>query len=390
MFNLGGLDDLARALGISLPSLHEVLDDFDTNPASLVKELTLWPADQTKKPRDVISIRKRWRHVQDRIYRKLLLPWFEPLKCCHGGVRKRSPATNARMHVHNRFALVADISNFFPSVSCDRVNKLFLRKACSYEVASALTRLCTYDYHLALGLITSPVIANEILRPVDEAIEAFCKPRRLVYSRFIDDITISGRYSLRERKIGEVIESILSRHHFRLASKKTAYGRLDVVPVAERAGDDWRQLAITGVRLKGNHLDPSRKFIDELDRIIADHLALSKNESFTGPLYMQSEIFGKVYYACSLNPGRRRSMLGRLKEIDWWKVMANAADQELIRFGKRLRPRGEPRPGCSEELPLIEGAKYVREYWAQHDYDPSETPFDVDTESTRTGNLQAN
>ena len=95
MLNLGRLGDLARGLGIERSLLAEVLDDFDTDPASLFKELTLWPADQTKKPRDVIYVRRRWRLIQERIYEKLLLPWFTPSKCCHGGVRRRSPATNA-------------------------------------------------------------------------------------------------------------------------------------------------------------------------------------------------------------------------------------------------------------------------------------------------------
>ena len=145
MFNLGGLDDLARSLGVDLSFLHEVLDDFDTAPQSLVKELTLWRADPTKKPRDVISIRKRWRLIQQRIYIKLLLPWFKPSDASHGGVKRRSPATNARVHLGNTHAFVADISNFFPSISCGRVNKLFLSKACTYKVASALTRLCEVD-----------------------------------------------------------------------------------------------------------------------------------------------------------------------------------------------------------------------------------------------------
>lgn len=109
MLNLGGLDDLAIALGVDLCVLHEVLDDFDTAPQSLVKELTLWRADSTKNPRDVISICKPWRLIQKRIYLKLLLPWFKPSVASHGGVKRRSPATNAKVHLGNTHAFVADI-----------------------------------------------------------------------------------------------------------------------------------------------------------------------------------------------------------------------------------------------------------------------------------------
>lgn len=377
MFNLGGLNDLSGALGIDRRHLQMVLDDFDQAPHLLVKELTLWHPDASKKPRDVISILKPWRVIQDRVYRKLLLPWFKPHVCSHGGIRRRSPSTNARRHLGNTHAFVADISNFFPSVSCFRVNKFFLGKACSPKVASILTRLCTYDFHLALGLVTSPIIANEILRPIDERIEHACRQRNLVYSRFIDDITISGKYDPSLSGIENVVQDVLVRHHFKVAKDKTDYGRLDVPSVADRDNARNKQLAITGVRLKGDHLDPSRKFTKELERIIDDHISLSHDGTFVGPLLMESEVFGKAHYATSLNPGRRRQIFGRLKMIDWSRLMGIAVTRELVRLTKRMTPRNEARPDCSMQLPLVAGAQFVREYYKCHSYDPTELPFDV-------------
>ena len=148
-------------------------------------------------------------------------------------------------------------------------------------------------------------------------------------------------------------------------------------------GNEQGQLAITGIRLKGDHLDPLTKYIHELDRIIEDHASLASDGPFDGPLYMQSEVFGKAYYACSVNPGRRRCILGKMKGIDWWQVMGNACDRGLVRFGKRLKPRGAPRPDCSEPLLLAAGAKRVREYYENHPCDPSDAPFDVPSTQRR-------
>src|SRR5690606_33229956 len=114
--------------------IHEVLDDFDIAPDRLVTELTLWHPDPTKKPRDVIAILPRWRRIQNRIYRKVLLPKFRPSPNSHGSVKGRSPATNAKVHRGNTHVFVADIAKFFPSISCRRVNDLFLRNACKYKV----------------------------------------------------------------------------------------------------------------------------------------------------------------------------------------------------------------------------------------------------------------
>ena len=72
MFNLGRLAHLSQVLGVEDRVIREVLDDFDTNPDALVHELTLWPADPTKKPRDVIAMHGRWRMLQRRLYLRLL------------------------------------------------------------------------------------------------------------------------------------------------------------------------------------------------------------------------------------------------------------------------------------------------------------------------------
>ena len=341
MLNLGRLKNLADGLGLSPDFISGVLDDFDSDPDSLVCELTLWPADSSKKLRDVIALRKRWRLIQKRIYLKLLLPRLKPSRYSHGGVRGRSPATNARVHIGNTFGFVADISGFFPSISCRRVNDFFLGQACSYGVAKILTRLCTYDFHLALGLMTSPIIANEIFRPIDARIAHACRKmdKRLAYSRFIDDITISGNFDSETSGIEEVVRSIINRHGFSLADSKT-----DCDEFAKN------RISITGIRVKRGHLDPSGEYMKELDRLITDHANLSNNEEFIGPLLLRPELYGKVHYACAINPGRRSSLLGRLKEIDWTKLSAHAHERGLVKYRNRLARRGEPRPDCSEPL----------------------------------------
>jgi len=362
MFNFRGLDNLALAIGVGLRDLHEVLDDFDTNPAALVRELTLWRADQSKKPRDVIAIRGRWRHIQRRIYTKLLLPQFHPSRYSHGGVKCRSALTNARVHLGNSYAFVTDISGFFPAISCFRVNKLFLELACTYEVARALTRFCTYDYHLALGLITSPIIANELFKPIDSHVARACRSIGLSYSRFVDDITISGQFDLADSGIEGTVRDIIERHGFTLAGNKTKCGKAT-------------EIDVTGVRLKRDHLDAPRHFMTELDRMIADHESLSRNCEFMGPLLTESELFGKARFACSLNPGRRRSILSRLATIKWDHAMNYAATRGLLRSRDRFTKRGEERPDCTFELGTAAGAENYRRYAATHSIDPSIPPF---------------
>ena len=363
MYQLWRIGQLAYHLGISEPALRSLLDDFDSRRTSLVDELTIWPVDPTKKQRDVISIRGQWRNVQNRIYRRLLLSALEPTPFSHGGVKGRSALTNARAHIGSDFLFQADVKSFFPSISGNRVYRVLKSLGWSAEVSRALTRLCTYEYHLALGLITSPVIANEIFKPIDLRIARACQRMRLTYSRFVDDITISSKYDLSGSGIEKIVGGILRQNGFRLAKEKTKFSRVEDGPT------------ITGMRIKSHHLDVAAEYADELDRLIADHQSLANNGEFCGPLLVESEVYGKARFVCSTNRGRSRTLLGRLKKIDWNAVMAIAAQRELVRLRPRTTARGVDRPSPVEELPLVVAGRRARARALTTESNPLEPPF---------------
>jgi hypothetical protein len=363
MLNFGRLSHLVRAIGVDQRHIDEVLDDFDTNPDAIVHELTLWPSDPTKKSRDVISIRGKWRLIQTQLYRRVFLPKFAPSPVSHGGVRGRSPLTNARSHIGNSHAYVTDVCGFFPSISTRRVNQFFLDHACSYEVARTLTRLCTYDHHLALGLITSPILANELFKPIDRRIAHACRKRDLTYTRFVDDLTISGKYDLKPTTIHDVVADIVRRHGFKLSEAKTGWGRLD------------DGIAITGVRVKRHHIDATKDYVAELERLIADHASLASDGPFMGPLLSEGELFGKSHFVCGLNPGRRRSILGKLRAINWPDLMSHALERQLIHRRKSLVPRGSERPEEADQLHRLKVASKHSETFKSTDPDWSPAPF---------------
>lgn len=367
MLNLGRLKHVATALGLEEHAVRLVLEDFDENPESLVAELTLWPAEPDKAPRDVICMRRRWRLVQKRIYRKLLLHELRPTRYSHGGVHGRSPATNARSHIGNRFAFATDIKSFFPSISCSKVNRVFLKHGCGYSAARVLTRLCTYGFCPALGLTTSPILANEVAKSFEFRIALACQRMGLTYTRFYDDITISGPFDLERSGIEGTVAKILGSDGFSMSARKTRYGRLD------------RGFVIAGVRIKGDHLDASKEFIDELSRLVLDHASLAHDGPFDGPLLAESELLGKAHYACFLNRGRRRSILAAIKGIDWCALMNNAVKRGLCRYRSRLAPRGHARPNPAEPLALAAGHTCLRGIQNIAPLDRDLAPWEVST-----------
>src|SRR2546423_9100808 len=96
------------------------------------------------------------------------------------------------MWVGRSFVGNTDIGNFFGSIRSEAVVRhLESHEFHDYE-ANLIARLCTKDDRLPQGAPTSPVISNSILYKMDKQMTAFCNRRSLKYSRYADDITVSG------------------------------------------------------------------------------------------------------------------------------------------------------------------------------------------------------
>src|SRR3989338_2102992 len=172
--------------------------------------------------RQIYAPSGRLKFLQRRILSKLLekvrLPPF-----VFGGVKGKSIINNASCHLGSKYLLNLDIENFFPSVNWQLVRKLFIDLGCDSSVADVLTRFTTLDYRLPQGAPTSPYILNLVLSNLDRRFFLLACSNRLTYSRYFDDITISGG----KRLIGleESFLEILRQEGFTInLKKKYLYG----------------------------------------------------------------------------------------------------------------------------------------------------------------------
>jgi retron-type reverse transcriptase len=104
----------------------------------------------------------------------------------------RSVVTNAQSHRGFNFVGNVDIAEFFNSISFDHVRTLLIQSAFSANEASLMAVLCTKAGHLPQGAPTSPLISNALLFELDERFSAHSRELRCNYTRYADDITISG------------------------------------------------------------------------------------------------------------------------------------------------------------------------------------------------------
>ena len=265
---------------------------------------------RNEKVREVLCVNGSLRNVQRRVLSQLKSK-LSPTPYSHGGISGRSPLTNAKQHLKSRFFFQTDVTNFYPSIHHSKVYDLFMRLGCSPDVSSVLTTVCTHDFHLALGMITSPFLADQIFAPIDRWISSACHARGLIYTRFVDDITISGRYNLKRTNVERMVANALSKNGFSMNRSKTGFQSIEDQP------------SVTGIRMKSkSRLDVRKDFIGSLSLILKDAKSIADGNSPEKGFYTEDQIRGKVQFACWVNPNRTKQLRNKLTSIDWdqfWK-----------------------------------------------------------------------
>lgn len=122
---------------------------------------------------------------------------------CHraatGFRRGLSVVDNAKPHVGRRVVLNVDIAGFFPSTRfwlIRRAVDVAMPKWASEVTRRFATDICACGGVLPIGAPTSPAIANIVLLSADKAIAKVAKTNKLSYTRYADDITLSGENPL--------------------------------------------------------------------------------------------------------------------------------------------------------------------------------------------------
>jgi hypothetical protein len=105
--------------------------------------------------------------------------------CIHGFMRHKSPVTMAMAHVGHAWTITMDLKDFFPSCTRERLKG---------KIKGKILDAVLVDNHAAQGLPTSPALANLAASDMDKAILRMLKRKnkRCVYTRYADDIAISG------------------------------------------------------------------------------------------------------------------------------------------------------------------------------------------------------
>ncbi|WP_339438035.1 reverse transcriptase domain-containing protein [Pseudomonas sp. EA_15y_Pfl1_P104] len=174
-----------------------------------------------------------------KIYHKFLnlfiFQWMHFNKNCVYSYRKgMNVASAVEKHAHSRHFFQTDLNDFFGSLGTPLIQKTLCESLDLLPVTDAenyinrIIELCTVDNKLPIGFSTSPLISNSCLFHFDNDLEYYCKNNELIYTRYSDDIIISGSEG-KLYGVGKVVEGMLAHHYdtsLSINTTKTKYSSI--------------------------------------------------------------------------------------------------------------------------------------------------------------------
>ncbi|NPE30691.1 RNA-directed DNA polymerase [Methanococcoides sp. SA1] len=252
--------------------------------------------------REINAPAKNLKHVQRWILDHILHK-IDVGTSAHGFVPGRSIVTNASIHVNQDLVLGIDIKDFFPSISANSVYYVFKRVGYAREVSRLLAEVCTHNWRLPQGAPTSPTLANLVALSLDSDIEKYCSKRNFKYSRYADDITISGSSNLpmHKQKILEIIEKNL----FIVNEDKT------------RMFSQGSKQKVTGL-VVNDKVSIGRNRKKKIRAIVHNILKNGPvRENRENHPFFKEKIFGELAFVKMVDPEFANPLIVKLKQLDW-------------------------------------------------------------------------
>ena len=166
------------------------------------------------------------------------------------------------------------------------------------------------------GSPTSMILGNLVLEPMDSQFLRLCKRHSLTYTRYVDDITISGDIDLNPF-YAEFIR-IIQSSEFEVQTKKVR-----ITPRSQRQ-------VVTGL-IVNDKLRPTKEFLSDLKQTIRqcwdgpEEIAIAAAEEGRGPREFIRSLHGRVNHVKSIDPKLGREIRALCVKIPRLEAVAENA-----------------------------------------------------------------
>jgi hypothetical protein len=336
---IGTTQELADYLGCSPNDLLWLADPKSLERSAeprLCNYHYRWLPRRSGVPR-LIEAPKPWLKKLQRRVLHGIVDLIPPHEAAHGFRAGHSPITHARRHVGAAVVLRFDLEDFFASVDAGRVFGIFRTSGYPEQVSHLLTALCTNASarhalgdvrrasdpdrvdrlhqlrsrlatpHLPQGAPTSPTIANLAAFRLDCRLSGLATSLGGSYSRYADDLAISGGTHLaaRSASIRSIVRKIVEEEGFRLNERKSQ--------LMTRAG---RQ-RLTGVTVN-EHPNVSRATYDRLKALLHEARKHGPERANRAKVTnFRVAVLGEISWVESVNPKRGARLRMEFDRVEW-------------------------------------------------------------------------
>ena len=215
----------------------------------------------------------------------------------HSYTTNKNIISNASMH-KNKYILSMDIENFFGSITKEMIFEFLNKISDDRSMVDLISKISTKENVLPQGAPTSPLLSNAILYDFDEEITLECHKKNIVYTRYSDDIAISG----------DDLETLKTMRDF-ISNKLLDNYSLKLNRTKNKTMPKWKQQKVTGV-VVNEKVKPSRHWMRKLRQKIYFV------EKFGGKsLESLQKIQGNIAYLNSFPEYENQDLINKYKTI---------------------------------------------------------------------------
>ncbi len=288
-----------------------------------------WIEKRSGELRLLESPKPRLKAIQRQILSEILNS-VPPHPCAYGFCRGRSIHNFIEPHLGRAVLLRMDLRDFFHSVPVARIGALFRHLGYPATIAGLLQGLCTHassrtlageffgqlswtqrkrltTKHLPQGAPSSPALANLCAWRFDCRLQGLAERYQLNYSRYADDIALSGDRHLLHLApfLQDLIGAISLEEGFEINHHKTRV----------RTQAQSQRLAGTVINQKPNL--PRTEF-DQLKAILHNCIHQgTENQNRHDHTDFKAHLAGRIAYVKWLNPVKGEKLHRLWKQIEW-------------------------------------------------------------------------
>lgn len=220
---IGSLEALSKTLQVDLGILQRTAKEIENHyhPHFIPKksggnrEINI-PSNHLK------IIQKR---INKKIFGNVVYPPY-----LHGGIVEKDYVRNASSHSNAEVVIALDVKNFYPTITTQKTVEIF-QYFCDFppDVSQLLSSLCCFNGMVPQGGCSSSHIANLVLNNTEYKLVSWLESKGYVYTRLLDDISISSNKKISKEKIEKIIIDVkatlkksdlkLNNHKQRITSK---------------------------------------------------------------------------------------------------------------------------------------------------------------------------